>query len=383
MLPKLKRNIQIAVAAIVAALGLLPANAGSFYLSPVAGQDYVASQGAYVNHLQGISTNGSDAIYWSFTDKLLKTDTAGRIIKSVNVLNHHGDLTYANGKIYVAVNDMTSNPPGEFNVANPINPQRQWIYQYDAGTLAETARYRVPELTYGAGGIAFHNEHFLVVGGLAEGQTKNYAYEYDMAFNLVKTHVLLTGYTFRGIQTAEFAHGHWWFGTYDSLDGNSSSRQLLKFNESLSNFSQHTFDAALGIAALPDGNFLIGKNIKNNDLYVGRVQVAALHNTKGLQLIPIPVPEPKGLIFILSALILTTGIWLFINLRRTLQATKQLLAILQPPWIRHTLGLQRNTIPAAEGCTSQLLCTGVLHFGGSAAGGHLRAVRAQPTQNLE
>jgi hypothetical protein len=43
---------------------------------------------------------------------------------------------------------------------------------------------------------------------------ENYAYEYDGDFKFVKRHVLDSGFTLVGIQTAAFANDHWWFGCY-------------------------------------------------------------------------------------------------------------------------------------------------------------------------
>jgi len=283
-----------------------PASGATLTLRPKAGQDYVECEGAYVNHLQGITTNGADTIFWSFTDKLVKTDTAGRAIKTIGVLNHHGDLTYVNGKVYVAFNDMVSIPPGEFNVLNPNNPARQWIYEYDANTLAEVAKYPVPQLIYGAGGIAHHDGKFLVVGGLPTGHTQNIVHQFNNDFEYLGPLYLPTGYTFRGIQTAEFAHDSWWFGTYHDLNGNSATRQLLRFGEPLTSFTQSSFDAALGLVVLPDGKFLVGKNRRNaSDHYVGRVELAALNASGNLAVIPIPVPEPHTVVLAGSAAVIS------------------------------------------------------------------------------
>jgi hypothetical protein len=76
-----------------------------------AGVHAVQCDGTYPHHLQGICTNERDAIYWSFTDILVKTDQQGRVSKKIPVANHHGDLCFHDGKIYVAVN------LGQFNDA--------------------------------------------------------------------------------------------------------------------------------------------------------------------------------------------------------------------------------------------------------------------------
>ena len=54
----------------------------------------VQCEGTYRHHLQGICTNEKDAIYWSFTTALVKTDTNGKVLNKVAVANHHGDLCH-------------------------------------------------------------------------------------------------------------------------------------------------------------------------------------------------------------------------------------------------------------------------------------------------
>lgn len=275
------------------------AYAGALKLTPAPGRNYVQTADFDAGHLQGIATNGIDAIFWSFTDKLVKTDTAGNTLYAVDVIDHHGDLTYAvtstgQRSVFVAVNDRESPNPGQFNVLHPNNPPRQWIYEYDADNLALKNQYSVKEVLYGAGGVAFHDGKFLVVGGQPGSETKNYVYEYDQSFQFVKMYALETGNTDRGIQTAEFGAGHWWFGTYLVQDG---VRQLLKFDQSLplDQFEQFSFSASYGIAALENGQFLIATTHSrdNGDIF-GRVHLAVPDSTAGMKIIQIPVPEPKG-----------------------------------------------------------------------------------------
>ncbi len=40
---------------------------------------HVACEGDYKHHLQGVCTNKNDAVYWSFTTDLVKTDRQGRV----------------------------------------------------------------------------------------------------------------------------------------------------------------------------------------------------------------------------------------------------------------------------------------------------------------
>ena len=127
----------------------------------------VACEGTYRHHLQGICTNEKEALYWSFTTTLVKTDPQGRVLKKVTVANHHGDLCHHGGKLYVAVN------LGRFN--DPKGNADSWVYVYDATNLSVVATHKTPEVFHGAGGIAYHDSKFIVVGGLPEGVKENYA----------------------------------------------------------------------------------------------------------------------------------------------------------------------------------------------------------------
>lgn len=76
--------------------------------------------------------------------------------------NHHSDLCFHNGQIYVAVN------LAKFN--DPKGNADSWIYVYDANSLEETAQHAVKEVFHGAGGIGVRAERFFVVGGLPDGR---------------------------------------------------------------------------------------------------------------------------------------------------------------------------------------------------------------------
>jgi hypothetical protein len=203
-------------------------------------------EGFYKRHAQGICTNGQDAIYWCWTDALVKTDTQGHILKQVPVADHHGDLCYHNGRVYVATN------LGKFN--EPPGQEDSWVYVYDSDTLAEISRHPVPELVHGAGGMAYHDGKFIIVGGLPPGVNENYLYEYDEAFRFQKRHILASGHTDKGIQTATFADGAWWFGCY------GKPAVLLRADESYKLTGKWEFNASVGIAPINDGRFLIAQN---------------------------------------------------------------------------------------------------------------------------
>lgn len=205
-----------------------------------------ACEGTYPRHLQGICTNGRDAIYWCWTDALVKTDAEGRVLKKVPVADHHGDLCFHAGCVYVATN------LGKFN--RPAGEAKSWVYVYDGGTLAELAKHPVPELVHGAGGMAHHDGKFILVGGLPAGVNENYLYEYDERFKFQKRHVLASGYTLMGIQTAAYADGTWWFGCY------GKPAVLLRADEKFQLTGKWEFNASVGIAPINGGRFLIAQN---------------------------------------------------------------------------------------------------------------------------
>jgi arylsulfatase A-like enzyme len=232
----------------------------------------VACEGTYLGHLQGVCTNNHDAIYWSFTTVLVKTGADGKVQKKIDVAPHHGDLCFHDGKLYVAVN------LGQFNL--PAGKADSWIYVYDAQTLAELARHEVQQVVHGAGGIACYAGRFWVVGGLPIGSKENYVYEYDEQFALKKRHVLESGYTFLGIQTAAFAEGSFWFGCY------GSPRILLRTDENLKLTGKWPLDASLGVVGIADGKLLLAGGIRYEDKkYGGALSVAIPDENLGLKVV--------------------------------------------------------------------------------------------------
>ncbi|MEW4490932.1 hypothetical protein AB1L42_22820 [Thalassoglobus sp. JC818] len=201
----------------------------------------MSCEGVYPHHLQGICTDG-EFIYWSFTTTLVKTDLDGKLLKKIPVVNHHGDLCFHDGKLYVAVN------LGEFN--NPSGNANSWVYIYNANTLEETSRHEVQEVFHGAGGMGVRNGNFFVVGGLPDSIEENYVYEYNDQFEFQKKHIVKSGHTHLGIQTATFANDRWWFGCY------GSPAILLVTDTEFQMIGRYEFNCSLGIEGLPDGRLL-------------------------------------------------------------------------------------------------------------------------------
>lgn len=217
-------------------------------------------EGAYPSHLQGLCRDPEGNLYWSFTDTLVKTDGTGRLLRRTAVVSHHGDLCHVGGRLYVAVNQ------GRFNEAP--GKANSWVFVYAQDTLAELARFPVPEVVHGAGGIAHRDGHFFVVGGLPKGATENYVYEYDRKFRLVKRHTLASGYTDMGIQTIAWAHGSWWFGCY------GKPQVLLRADGNFTLTGRWYYDAALGIEQAEGGRFLMGRDqLRRGQGHVGLIEL--------------------------------------------------------------------------------------------------------------
>ena len=229
-------------------------------------------EGAYSKHLQGVCTNQRDAIYWSFTDYLVKTDLDGKIQQKLQVATHHGDLCHVEGKVYVAVN------LGKFDL--PAGKEDSWVYVYDAASLKELARHPVPELVHGSGGIAYHDGKFIVVGGLTPDDKDNTLYEYDTNFHFVAAHAMGSGYTLMGIQTATWSEGSWWFGCY------GKPPVTLRGDGQFKSSDNWVFNASWGLESLSDGRFLVGIDKNEKDVgHVGRVVIAEKDEKLGLRLV--------------------------------------------------------------------------------------------------
>jgi hypothetical protein len=229
----------------------------------------VECEGRYPHHLQGLCVD-QNHIYWSFTTQFVKTDLQGKVIKKIPVANHHGDLCHVDGKLYVAVN------LGKFN--DPKGNADSWVYVYDAKELKLLAKHQVQEVFHGAGGIGARNGHFFVVGGLPEDVQENYVYEYDKNFKFVKKHVINSGHTHLGIQTACFHDDRWWFGCY------GSPKILLVTDADFKLVGKYQYDCSLGIVGIARGRFFsasgecaAGKGCS------GRVKIVTQDRESGLQ----------------------------------------------------------------------------------------------------
>jgi hypothetical protein len=223
----------------------------------------------YDGHLQGMTTDYENSLFWSHTTQLVKTDLQGNVLNIVDVPTHHGDLQFYKEKIYVAVNF------GKFNEEPGLADS--WIYVYKSENLSFIERFPVPEVVHGAGGISIHNNQVMVVGGLPGNGNydKNFVYEYDLNFNFKKRYELDSGYTYKGIQTASYFNDYWYFACYGNKEKGFQPR-VLKVKQNGENelefIESFDIDLSYGMIGLGGEEFLSSN--RNLDGWAGKFTLA-------------------------------------------------------------------------------------------------------------
>lgn len=205
----------------------------------------IVCPGEYRGHLQGLATDGK-AVYWVFSRDIVKTDFEGRLLAKRAMPNHCGDPCWSAGRLYVPL------ARGSFNRA-PENgrPSRNYVVVFDP-ELREIARHHVPEMIYGAGGIAEHGGHFFIVGGRPAGRPGNTVMEYDRDFRFIRSHEADFD-SAKGIQTVNRAFGKWYFGCYGTGGTTVEAGDDFRVTRRLRP------NSSVGMIPLPDGRVLVGQ----------------------------------------------------------------------------------------------------------------------------
>ncbi|MFO0821398.1 MAG: hypothetical protein U1A77_25875 [Pirellulales bacterium] len=103
---------------------------------------------------------------------------------------------------------------------------------------------------------------------------------------LVRKHVLESGFTLMGIQTAAYADEHWWFGCY------GEPQILLKADSALKQVERFEFDCSLGIVPIGKGKFLVARGACAKDKGCsGRLVLAEEDAKRGLAVVDPRVPS--------------------------------------------------------------------------------------------
>lgn len=196
-------------------------------------------------HLQGVTTDGS-YYYWSFTNKLIKTDLAGNEIDRTDVPVHIGDPAYSNGKLYLPWADGFD--PG----ANSI------IYIYDATDLSLIEQHDISsQVYYGAGAIAVYNGHYYVAESTNITVDDSKIYEFDESWNFIQGYTINAS-VYLGLQSIARVNNNWWIGTYDSVNPS------IRLDDSFNILETYGGGFSFGIDQGPDSKMILGSSYGEN-----------------------------------------------------------------------------------------------------------------------
>lgn len=138
-------------------------------------------------HLQDVCFDGGKCLYWAHTRELYKTDLSGRVLKKVDVADHHAGLQVRNGRLFVAVCPMQGKTGGQ------TTPEcRLTVGEYDADTLDLVEMHTV-DMNDRAGSLAILDDGTFLVGCLRPrdiAPTQVRFHHLDRNFGLIKSHVL-------------------------------------------------------------------------------------------------------------------------------------------------------------------------------------------------
>ena len=130
---------------------------------------------------------------------------------------------------------------------------------------------------------------FYVVGGLPDGIQENYVYQYDPQFNFQKKHIVRSGWTRLGIQTATFHEGVWWFGCY------GSPNILLRTDSEFTMLGRYEVSASLGVVGISDDRLLVAKGPRTEDKRcMGSLHLVRPDSEQGLVFLTEPAPADKS-----------------------------------------------------------------------------------------
>lgn len=206
----------------------------------------ITCKGTHPRHLQGLVSDYNN-IYWVFGSsinaELVKTDLDGNVLKSIDVIPHHGDLTYYDGRIYVShVNEITR---------TPINWTSR-VKVYSAEDFSFIEEYDIVFEENYIGTIEYYDNHFYIGEDFGSGQKKPKIHKYDLDFNYIKTFTIdiLLGKGFENI--ARFADS-WWGSTYDTRV------PMLKLNDDFEIIETFSSGFPFGFKQMSEDVVLTGK----------------------------------------------------------------------------------------------------------------------------
>lgn len=177
-----------------------------FSLFLTAGEEPVTCEGVYPQHLQDLYRDADGSLYWSFTNRLIKTDSKGNFLCGIAVPGHHGGLTIRDGLLYVAVCYITDWSKGA---------DYSEIFVYRPENLEFVKKYPFPDAK-GIDGIEKTPDGFAIAPDTDDPDAEeNWVYEYTPEFKLIAKHAIHTGPTYTGVQSIKATENGYLLACYD------------------------------------------------------------------------------------------------------------------------------------------------------------------------
>ena len=201
-------------------------------------------------HLQGFQSCGK-YIYWVFSQSMVKTDLAGKLIKKVPLHRERGKMVHGGSpalldKLYVPYSGSG------FNKRLNGKPSLNFVQVYDLD-LNYIKSIPIPELEYGAGAMISVGSKFFITGGRPADMPGNEIFEYSRDFKLLKKHKLAFN-TFKGIQTLAFDGKYFYAGCY------GGEYWTYRISSDFKRVDYLDLSGCIGLKPLPDKRMLAGKS---------------------------------------------------------------------------------------------------------------------------
>ncbi len=163
----------------------------------------VLCDGVYPLHLQGVARGEDGSLFWSYTDRIVKTTPDGRVLKTV-ILDgdgHLGDLACRDGLVAGPVADIRDYSREALGTT---------VFAFRQSDLEKVAEYKLENAGYD--GIVATDRGFAIakMPSAPEGQTSTIIVEYTPDFKtILGEHVVTTPPIYSGIQNlARFNDGY-------------------------------------------------------------------------------------------------------------------------------------------------------------------------------
>ncbi len=217
---------------------------GMLLLPPLlAGAEEITCEGTYPQHLQDLCRGADGSLYWSFTNRLIKTDAGGNFLCGIAVPGHHGGLTIRDGLLYVSVCYITDWSKGA---------DYSEILVYRPEDLAFVKKYPFSDAK-GIDGIVNTPAGFAVAPDFNDPEAEvNWVYEYTSDFELIARHAVPTGPTYAGVQSIKATENGYLLGCYDN--------RFALVDEQFKLVKLYDFDAGCGFLVEENGTILVARH---------------------------------------------------------------------------------------------------------------------------